>query len=124
MASMHGADAVSFPPQTAQTVSVNGTDQVNYNARGVTIVLVTTAIGTGSITLTIQGKDPGSGTYYTLLAGAAVVTNTTNRYTVYPGLTAAANVTASDVLPNAWRIVITANNANAATYSVGGSTLA
>jgi hypothetical protein len=125
MASMHGADAVSFPAQTAQTVTVNGIDQTNYNARGVTVVVVTTAIGTGSITVTIQGKDPGSGTYYTLLAGAAIVTNTTNRYTVYPsGIAAVANVTAVDSLPNTWRIIVTANNANPATYTVGGSTLA
>jgi len=106
------------------TATVTGGDMVNQSARGVKVVVVTTAIGTGSITLTIQGKDVASGTYYTLLAGVAVTTNTTNIYTVYPGLTAAANVTATDVLPYIWRLLVTANNANAATYSVGFSTLA
>jgi hypothetical protein len=105
------------------TATVTGTDMANPAARGVKVVVVTTAIGTGSITVTIQGKDPGSGTYYTLLAGVAITTNTTNIYTVYPGLTAAANVTATDVLPQTWRLLVTANNANAATYSVGFSTL-
>lgn len=124
MAGMHGVEAVNFPPQTAQTVGVNGVDQTNYNSRGVTVVVVTTAIGTGSITVTIQGKDQASGTYYTLLAGAAIITNTTNRYTVFPGAVVAANVSANDALPYQWRIIVTANNANAATYSVGGSTLA
>jgi len=120
------------PPQTQQgaltiaagsTATVTGPDMVNQSARGVKVVVVTTVIGTGSITLTIQGKDPGSNTYYTLLASAAIVTNTTGIYTVYPGLTAAANVTATDVLPQVWRLLVTANNANAATYSVGFSTL-
>lgn len=107
------------------TVTQTGPDIVaDQGARGVTVYVKTTAIGTGSITLTIQGKDVISGDYYTLLAGAAIVTNTANRYTVYPGLTAAANVTASDALPAVWRLVVTANNANAATYTVGWSTLA
>lgn len=124
MTSMHGCEAIVFPPQTGQTVTVTGQDQTNYGARGVTVVVVTTAIGTGSITCTIQGLDQGSNTYYTLLAGVPITTNTTNRYTVFPGATAAANVSANDQLPFRWRILITHNNANAATYTVGGSTLA
>lgn len=124
MTSMHGCEQVSFPAQTAQTLTVNGSDQTNYGARGVVVYVKTTAIGTGSITVTIQGKDTTSGDYYTLLAGAAIVTNTVNRYTVFPGATAAANVSANDQLPYQWRIIVTANNANAATYTVGGSTLA
>lgn len=104
----------------AVTTTQTGADVRNLSSRGVKVVLVTSAIGTGSITLTIQGKDVQSGSYYTLLAGAAVITNTTNIYTVYPsGIAAVANVTAVDVLPEYWRFLITANNANAATYSVG-----
>ena len=106
---------------TAVTTGQSSGDQVNYNARGVKVVLQTTAIGTGSVTVTIQGKDAASGQYYTLLAGAAVTTNTTNVYSLYPGLTAAANTTANDVLPHTWRVTVTANNANAATYTVGAS---
>jgi len=94
------------------------------SCRGVVVVAVTTAIGTGSITVVIEGKDKASGTYYTLLTGVAITTNTTNRYyTVYPGLTAAANVVASDVLPEIWRVRVVANNANPSTFSVGAATL-
>lgn len=117
------ATEVAITPQVGATTTYTGPDFSNQQARGVVVVLVTSAIGTGSVTLSIQGKEPGAGSYYTLLAGAAVVTNTTNRYTVYPGLTAAANVTVSDVLPKTWRILVTANNANPATYTVGACML-
>jgi hypothetical protein len=80
-----------------------------------------TIVGTGSVTLSVEGKDQVSGKYYTILTGAAVTTNSTNVYRVYPGLTAAANATVSDILPETFRITVTHNNANAATYTVGAS---
>lgn len=101
------------------TITQTGADQTNYNGRGVTVVLDMTSIGTGNVTLSIQGKDNASGKYYTIFTGAAVSTNSTNVYTVYPGITAAANVSAAAVLPRVWRVVVTANNANATTYTVG-----
>jgi hypothetical protein len=104
-----------------RTTSQNTADLLNSSFRGVKVWVVTSAIGTGSITVTIQGKDPGSGTYTTLLAGVAIITNTTNVYTVYPGLPATANVSANDILPRVWRISVVANNANPATYSIGAS---
>lgn len=108
---------------SAATTTQPSPDQLNYVGRGVKVVLSMTAVGTGSVTLSIQGKDAVSGQYYTILAGAAVVTNGVNVYTVYPGVTAAANVSASDVLPRTWRVLVTANNANATTYSVGASVI-
>ncbi len=116
-------DNISLVPSAAYTTTQTSADQTNQRCRGVVVVLDMTAVGTGSVTLTIQGKDPVSGKYYTLLAGAAVTTNSTNVYRVYPGLAAAANATANDVLPKTWRVVVTANNANSATYSVGAITI-
>ena len=108
------ADAsVSQVRATTQT----GADITNYFGRALPVVLDMTAVGTSSVTLTIEGKDAASGKYYTLLAGAAVTTNSTNRYRVGPTL--AANSVAQDYLPRMFRIVVTANNANNATYSVG-----
>ena len=101
------------------TVSQNSADLLNPYGRGVKVFVNTTAIGTGSITASIQAKDPGSGVYVTLLASAAIVTNATTVLTVYPGIAAAANAAANDVLPRQWRVSVTANNANAANYSVG-----
>jgi len=101
------------------TTTQTSPDQTNHNGRGVVVVLDMTVVGTGSVTITIQGKDTTSGKYYTILAGLAVVTNVTNTYTVYPGIGASANVAASNILPRVWRVVATAGNANPATYTVG-----
>lgn len=107
------------------TATQTSADFANPNARGVKVVLDVTvnAGGAGSVTVTIQGKDKASGKYFTLLAGAAVVTVVTNVYTVFPGAPVAANVSANDQLPEVWRIVVTANNANPVTYTVGAALL-
>lgn len=110
---------ISLINVTGATTTQTSTDQKNYNGRGCIIVLNVTNAGTGSITLTIQGKDRVSGAYYTILQGAAVTTNSTTVYRVYPGLTASANATANDLLPRDWNVVVTANNANPITYTVG-----
>lgn len=109
----------SILTSASRTTTQTGADNENVFHRGIVVILDMTTVGTGSVTLEIDGKDPVSGKYYAILTGAAVVTNSTNIYKVYPGLTAAANVAANDLLPKTWRIVVTANNANAATYSVG-----
>jgi hypothetical protein len=116
-------DTAALITAAGATTSQTGADQTNYNGRGIQVVLDMTTVGTGSVTLTIQGKDAASGKYYTLLAGAAVTTNSTNVYTVYPGAPTTANVSASVPLPRVWRVITTANNANATTYTVGASVL-
>src|SRR5205807_351237 len=89
------------------------------SARSLTVTLDVTVAGTGSITLTINRWDPASNKYILILAGAAVTTAVTNSYKVTPGeIAAVANVSAVDVLPNWIQLVVTANNANAMTYSV------
>lgn len=103
------------------TASQNSPDQNNADARGVKVFVNVTNAGTGSITATIQAKDPASSTYTTLLASAAIVANGITVLTVYPGAAVTANVSASDVLPRQWRIAVTANNANPASYTVGAS---
>ena len=101
------------------TASQNSPDLLNPYGRGVKVVVNTTAIGTGSITVAVQAKDPGSGVYVTLLASAVIITNVVTVLTVYPGIAVTANVSARDVLPRQWRVSVTANNANPANYSVG-----
>ncbi len=103
----------------SRTTTQTGSAILTYNARTVSVTLITTTVGSGSITLTIQGLHSDGSTYNTLLAGAAVVTDTTNVYTVGLGAAVTANVSANRGLPASIRILITANNANAAVYSCG-----
>lgn len=103
----------------ARTTTQTGSDITNLSANALVVVLDMTVVGTGSVTVTIEGKDSASGKYRTLLAGSAVTTNSTNTYKVGPTVAAAANSIAQDYLPPVFRITVTANNANSATYSVG-----
>lgn len=107
----------------ARTTTTNSSDLTNYNGRGLHVVLDVTNAGTGSITITISGKDALGGLYYTLLTGAAVTTNSTNVYKIFPGATAVANAAANDILPRTWRVTVTHNNANSITYSVSASVI-
>lgn len=114
---------ITLLSSAARTASLSTSDQTNNSGRGVRVVLDVTSAGTGSITLSIEAKDGASGKYVALLTGAAVVTNSTNVYVVYPGLTPVAMSIASDVVPRTWRVTVTHNNANSITYSVGASML-
>lgn len=106
----------------ARTTTITGADITNdVNASSLVVVLDATvnAGGLGSVTVNIEGKDSASGKYYTLLQGAAVTTVSTNRYIVSPYIPASANAVAQTIIPSVFRISVTANNANAVTYSVG-----
>lgn len=111
-------------PSAARTASVNGDDQTNLGYRGLHLVIdATAAAATPSVVFTIQGKDRTSGKYYTLLASAAVTGVSTTVLRIYPDLTAAANLVVNDVLPECWRVIAVAGDADSLTYSVGVSLL-
>lgn len=122
-ASNNDLTASSVLAGVGATASQNSADLLNPYGRGVKVFINVTAIGTGSVTFAIQGKDPASGTYYTILASAAIVANGLTVLTVYPGLTAAANSAANDVVPRQFRVIATANNANPVNYTVGASVI-
>lgn len=104
----------------ARTATTNSGDLDNGQHRGLHVVIdVTAASATPSVVFTIQGKDEVSGQYYTLLASAAITGVGTTVLRVYPGLTAAANLVANDVLPKTWRVLATHADADSITYSVG-----
>lgn len=109
-------------PSLARTASFNGADnrKAGQNIRGVKVVLDITAVpGVDTVLLTIQAKDPVSGKYVTLLAGVAEAGVATRVYTVYPGLVAAANAVASDVVPDDYRVTMTHSAVTSFTYSIG-----
>lgn len=107
----------------ARTTTQTSADLYNADARGVTVWLDVTAGSTLLLTLTIEGKDPASGKYVVLLSGASVTGVSTNMYTVHPAITETANIDAAVCVPFTWRVKVTHNNANSATYSVGYSLL-
>jgi hypothetical protein len=103
----------------ARTVTVSSADIINNHGKGIHIILDVTAVATSDVKVKVEGKDLASGKYYTILESASVTTVSTNVYKVYPGLTAAANLIASDILPKTIRLTATHANANSTTYSVG-----
>lgn len=110
---------VTLLASAARTTTQTSSDIANDYCNALIVVLDMTVVGTGSVTVSIQGKDATSGQYRTLLTGAAITTNSTNTYKIGPTVAASANAIAQDYLPPTFRIVVTANNANTATYSVG-----
>lgn len=114
------SEEVVLLPSASRTTTQTSGDLQNLGGRSdLRVILDMTTVGTGSVTVTINGKDPASGKYFLILAGAAVTTNSTNTYKVGVNVAASANAIAQDYLPPTFQIVVTANNANAATYSVG-----
>lgn len=104
----------------ARTASTQSADIVNYNGRGVLVFVDVTAVtATPSITVAIEGKDPVSGKYFTLLTGAALTAVSTQLLVVYPGVTETANADVATPLPRTWRVNVTHADADSITYSIG-----
>ena len=112
--------AESFLPSLSRTTTTTGADRPGniYSSLVLTTDVTVNAGGLGSITVTIQGKD-ANGIYYTILASAAITAVATSKLVVAIGAPVTANVSANEPLPATWRVVVTANNANPMTYSVG-----
>jgi hypothetical protein len=93
--------SASSPGSTAATSAV----QINPYGRGIKLQINCSSYTSGSFTVTLSGVI--NGTAYTILTSAALSAAAVTILTVYPGLTAVANVTATDVLPSQWKITIT-----------------
>lgn len=91
------------------TASANGPDLENIGHKGAVVVIDVTSITgtTPTATFTLQGKDPASGKYYTILASSALNATGTTTLKVHPGLTAAANSVANDIVPRCFRVICT-----------------
>lgn len=118
-----GLPLITLTAQAAGTVT--SANQPNPLNKGIKVYISVSTIGSGNtLTVTLQAVDPGSGNVVTLLASAALATNATTTITVYPGLTAAANVTANDVLPYTWNIKAVVAGANNTTATISFCKLA
>lgn len=94
---------------TAVTASSNGSDLENLSCNSAHVIInITTLTGTTpTATFTLQGKDEASNTYYTILASTALAATGQTVLRVGPGLTAAANLVANDVIPKGFRVILT-----------------
>ncbi len=98
--------SVNLLTLTGATSAKVGEDVDCSTAKGAIVVVDITAITAGNIVVTVQGKDEVSGKYYTILTSAALAAAATTVLRIYPGLTAAANTVANDVLPTKFRVSV------------------
>lgn len=92
---------------TAASAGVTGGLLDTHQAKGCLIYINVTAITgtTPTLTVTLKGIDPaGQSNTYTVLASTALNATGLTVLKVYPGLTAAANTVANDVMPAISRI--------------------
>lgn len=107
-----------------ETFTSDSYTKQGWQSRGLHLVIDVTAItDTPILTPAIQGQDTASGEWYDVLVGSAISATGTSVLKVYPGIEPVANGAASDVLPPIWRVVVTATDADRATYSVGANLL-
>jgi hypothetical protein len=101
--------------RTATTTSTDKTCPGNWLRIRTRITVVP---GTAPSNVTkVQRKNP-DGTYTDVLAGAAMVAVGEQVLEIGPGLATTANVSANALIGGPFRVVVTAGNANAATYNV------
>lgn len=109
----------SLLPSAARTVDTTSGVTQTFPCRGVHVIINTTVWTAGSLTPHIQGYDKASDSYYDLLVGAAIGATGQVVLKVGPGITAAANLSVSDILPVNWRVLCHPSTTDAITYSVG-----
>ena len=102
----------------ARTATHNSDDIHNLIYHGLLVFIdCTVDPAAASVVFTIQGKDHTGG-YYTLLESAAVASESKQHLRVYPGASAVANVSATDLVPVEWRVLATHADGDSITYSV------
>lgn len=90
---------------TAAAVNGNTNDLQNNVGKGLKLYINVSAIGSlPTFTVTVQGKDPVSGQYFTILASAGLVAIGFVVLDIYPGLAVTTNLSADDFLPDLWRV--------------------
>lgn len=84
--------------------TVNSGPFLNPNGRGVILGINTTTDAAGAYVINLQGQDVASGQWFTIASSPSIVAAAFSTLTVYPGLTAAANVAVNGILPRTWRV--------------------
>lgn len=118
---MQGPIDLTLAASAARTAdpTLTPTEFIDRGVRGIIVIVDTTAAATGSVTVSIEGQDPASLKWYTILASAAIVATGTVVLAAYPGANPVANSRADIQLPRKFRVKAVHNNANSQTYSIG-----
>lgn len=103
-----------------RNASFTGDDNKKVSGNhGCKVVFDVTAVpGVDTVQLIIEGKDPVSGKYFTILSAAARVATGTDVLTVQPGGAITANVSANDSLPDTYRVRVAHSAGSNFTYSL------
>jgi hypothetical protein len=117
--SAQNEEVVLKPNNTTFSATYTSPDLQNLGGKDISVYLNTTNIGTATLTVAINGKDPASGTYFNLLTSTAVSTNTFTRLKIGPAIAASANAIAQDVLTPTFQIVATLGGTGNAVASLG-----
>lgn len=112
-------EEVVLSSSAAQSATKTYAGLQNLNGRAIIVNLNTTVIGTATVTITVDGFDAASQTYYNILTGTAVSTNAFTRFIIDSNATAAAGSIVRDYLPPVFRVVATLGGTGNATYSLG-----
>lgn len=116
------ASAVRTATVSSDTFRV---DEDLQGQRLIVFLNVTAASGTGGLTLTVEGYDIASQSWFRMVAGSALITTGKRIYALGNGVSAAAaaDITAAVAapVPESWRVTVTHGDASNYTYSVGYS---
>lgn len=102
-----GVDLGALITHNAASTGVSGPVFPTHQGAGLLVFINVTALGgtTPTLTVTLKGCiDGDASATYTILASTAISATGLTVLRVYPGLTAAANATANDVVPGWCRI--------------------
>ena len=87
--------------------TVNSLDQGGFGKNVTCVLNLTAHTGTESVTWSIQGKVPGTTTYYTLATPSApITTDVGSVLSVGPTFAPLANLATQQVLPLTWRVQV------------------
>lgn len=116
-------DNITVLASAARTATVASATFTNGNYRGGQFIINTTVVpgAAPSTVFSVQMFNAVTGNFITLLSSVAITAVGTVVLRVYPGLVAAANLVANDLLPWQWRVNAVHGNANSVTYSVAAN---
>lgn len=118
------ASEVTLLEAVARTADVDSGVQNTPFARGLHLIVNVTAVGAApSVVPHLQGWDWIAGEWYDLLIGGALVDTGRTVLKLYPGITVISEGSASDALPNRWRLFMDHGNGDSITYSAGAALL-